>query len=129
MVIAVGDIIANSLEKTGFTPDVKIIDYRSRRQAIKRPKKLGKTYVNNPGTISKESVNAIKKAIDSSLKTNKRQTVIIDGEEDLLALPAILLAPLGSVVLYGQIDLGIVFVRVFEETKSKITSIIKKFGK
>ncbi len=154
MVIAVGDIITNSLEKTGFIPDVKIIDYRSRREKItnkipmdsttltiglsevERPNSKFQTLkkiVNKPGTISKESVNAIKKAIDSCLshpsgvQPQKIQKIVIDGEEDLLALPAILLAPLNSVVLYGQMDLGVVMVEVNEIIKNKVKKILKKF--
>jgi len=43
----------------------------------------------------------------------------VTGEEDLLALPAIVLAPLGSVVLYGQYDKGVVINEVTEELKKK----------
>lgn len=118
MVIAVGDIIANSMEKVGLIPDVKIIDYRSRRQAIQKPKKIGKTYINRPGTISKEAVAAIKSG---------KKLIVIEGEEDLLALPAILFAPLGSIVLYGQIDLGVVAVTVDEIIKQKIQKILSRF--
>ena len=53
--------------------------------------------------------------------------MIVKGEEDLLALPAILFAPLNSVVLYGQIDLGVVMVEVTEEKKKGVEEILKKF--
>ena len=132
MVIAVGDIISNSLEKVKFIPDVKIIDYRSRRQEIKRPKQIGKTFINKQGTITREAATAIQKAINLSrlsggqaLKVQRKVT--IDGEEDLLALPSILLAPSGSLVLYGQIDLGVVVVEVTEKKKKQIKKIVDKF--
>ncbi len=148
MVIAVGDIIVNSLERVGFIPDVKIIDYRSRRKEIRKPSRLEKAFLNKPGTISKESVDAIKKAIEfgypkggqpPSFATHSpeasrvkkasegKQTVVINGEEDLLALPAILFAPLNSMVLYGQIDLGVIIVEVTEEKKKEIKKLLKKF--
>ncbi len=139
MVIAVGDIIATSLERIGFIPDLKIIDYRSRRKEIsnfqfpisnKIPNtkfQIYKKVVNKPGTISREAISAIKRSIELFLKTHKKQTIAINGEEDLLALPAILSAPLKTVVLYGQMDLGVVFVEVDEKIKDKIRKIIKKF--
>ena len=51
----------------------------------------------------------------------------VKGEEDLLALPAILLAPLHSIMLYGQMDMGIVMVEVTEEKKKEVMEILKKF--
>jgi uncharacterized protein (UPF0218 family) len=44
----------------------------------------------------------------------------VDGEEDLMGFPAVLLAPNGSTVLYGQPDVGIVWIPVNDQTK-KIT--------
>jgi len=52
---------------------------------------------------------------------------VIKGEEDLLTLPAILLAPLGAIVIYGQKDVGAVVVEVTEEIKQKISNIINQF--
>lgn len=127
IIIAVGDIIANSLEEVGFIPDVKIIDYRSRRKQISLAGSRLGGISNKPGTISKESVNAIQKAVHAFSEISLKQTVVINGEEDLLALPAILLAPLGSIVLYGQIDLGVVMVVVTEKKKKKIEKLLKKF--
>lgn len=128
MVVAVGDIIAMSLEKIGLIPDVKIIDYRSRRQEIQPgPASKGRTPKNNPGTVTYEAVVAINYAINNYLKSHKKQTVVIKGEEDLLALPAILFTPLGSIVLYGQIDLGVIAVQVEEKKKKDILEILQKF--
>ena len=38
--------------------------------------------------------------------------IVVEGEEDLATLPAILYAPPGSVVVYGQPDEGSVLVKV-----------------
>jgi len=130
MVIAVGDIISSSLIAAKFKPDIKIIDYRSRRQSISTRKPLPKGQTFNPaGTIRKESVKKLMKALDtqSGSKKSKTSTIVINGEEDLLTLPAILIAPLGSVVAYGQHDLGIILVLVTEEIKDKVRGIIKQF--
>ena len=60
-------------------------------------------------------------------KLHVSSQIKIQGEEDLLALPAILLAPLGSVVIYGQKDLGVVVVEVTEEKKEEVKKIINLF--
>ncbi|OFZ40262.1 MAG: hypothetical protein A2070_06905 [Bdellovibrionales bacterium GWC1_52_8] len=51
----------------------------------------------------------------------------IEGEEDLLALPAILFAPLGALVIYGHWQLGVVGVEVTEKTKDRAKSILNRF--
>ena len=136
MAIAVGDIIVDSLLKEGFDPDVKIIDFRSRRQVIPRnevTRDLAKRkYINKPGTINIKTTEKLKKLIHQSISHPKgvqaRSWVIIDGEEDLLTLPAILFAPLGSLILYGHWQHGIIGVEITEEIKQAIKVIIGKFS-
>ena len=53
--------------------------------------------------------------------------IVVDGEEDLLTLPAILFAPPNSLVLYGHWQHGIIAVEVDEEMKEKIWKIIERF--
>ena len=139
IIIAVGDIISQELEKKGFTPDVKIIDYRSRRQALypstiypvreveKNSSRPART-VNTSGTINHQSVKAIDSAIKKFFSTKKSQTVVVKGEEDLLALPAIMLSPLDSHIYYGHWQLGVIGVEVNCQTKEKITRLLKKFN-
>jgi len=52
--------------------------------------------------------------------------IFVRGEEDLAALPAILLAPEGSVVLYGQPDEGVVFVSITKSKKEEILDLLDK---
>ena len=136
MAIAVGDIIVDSLLKEGFDPDVKIIDFRSRRQVIPRnevTRDLAKRkYINKPGTINIKTAEQLRKFIHQSIRhpsgVQARSWLIIDGEEDLLTLPAILFAPLGSLVLYGHWQHGIIGVEITEEIKQAIKVIIGKFS-
>jgi uncharacterized protein (UPF0218 family) len=60
-------------------------------------------------------------------QAHHKQTIVVAGEEDLLALPAILLAPLGAIVLYGQWDRGAILVKVNEEKKKEVLGIVEKF--
>jgi pantetheine-phosphate adenylyltransferase len=131
LTIAVGDIIANSMEKYGLTPDIKVVDFKSRRVVIPVQKNKNTEaiheHVNDPGTINPKSVIGINKAIAKFLTYYEPQTVKVRGEEDLLTLPAVMLAPLGSLVLYGHWQLGVIAVEVSEMEKTKIIELLKKF--
>ena len=137
MIIAVGDIIVDSLLKTGIDPDVKIIDFRSRRKefslfnfqfSIKSQISNLKKYKNNPGTINLKTSEVIQEKIKQALYKKEKSWIVVEGEEDLLALPAILFAPLNSLVLYGHWQHGIIAVEVNEKMKNKALSIIDKFN-
>jgi len=133
MVIAVGDIVTMSLIKHGFKPSISVIDHRSRRHEITY--KNGSKNFNSPfftvknqaGTISNKAIEAFRLSLKKYFQTKKNQLIVIEGEEDLLALPAILLAPLGSLVLYGQWNLGVVAVEVTEERKKEVEKLLSKF--
>ena len=139
--ITVGDIITDSLLKEGIEPDVKVIDNRSRREDYIRSDpflnstKKGQTLINKPGTINLKTAEKLKELIHTKLirlpPTNYPLPtdcwLVVNGEEDLLTLPAILFAPLNSLVLYGHWQHGIIAVTVDEEIKEKVRKIIKKF--
>jgi len=136
MVIAIGDIIVDALMKQGIEPEVKIIDFRSRRKEflisnfkfLFKSKFLNfKKYINEPGTINIKTAEKLQQMIRHPSGVEAKSWLVIDGEEDLLALPAILFAPLGSLVLYGHWQLGVVGVEVTEEIKEKVFQTIKKF--
>ncbi len=128
-VISVGDVVSDSLVKNKFKPDLQIIDNRSQRRLLtSKQKKLGETSYKNPaGTIQRTAVLALNKKINTIIDSQKKEVLIIQGEEDLLALPAMLLAPLNSVVIYGQSNLGVIIVPVTEELKYKVEGIIRQF--
>ena len=123
--IAVGDAVSESLMKNEVFPDVFIIDNRVMRKEI-TPIEFGAErtlYAKNPaGTISKEAWEKIKNALNSDSRTK----IIIDGEEDLLALPAVLFAPEKSFVVYGQPHEGMVIIKVTEEKRREVESIINE---
>jgi len=53
--------------------------------------------------------------------------LIIDGEEDLLVLPVVQYAPIGSVVYYGQPGEGLVKVVVTKEKKRQVVALVAQF--
>lgn len=131
LLITVGDIVSKSLNEINCVPDIEIIDFRTRRTLYDKKALIdfkGKMYHNPPGTIHKEVVDVFKTAIDELVVKPGKRKIAIDGEEDLLTLPAILLAPLHSIVCYGQFDLNAVIqVEVTEQKKEIIFSLLRQF--
>lgn len=134
--IAVGDIAAINLYRLGIQADISIIDYKTMRHGLTEDdqKELSKLQsistimraVNQPGTIERRAVGVLKKALSNLLETKYKQVVLIEGEEDLMTIPAILLSPLETFVLYGQPEKGIVVVKVTEKKKKEASSILSK---
>ena len=117
-IISVGDIVSLNLHKHNIHPQLTIIDNISLRdQPIPKEAEVEKTiYVDNPqGTITQETILAIRKALDK----NEHTHIVVNGEEDLLTLIAVLFAPENTFVVYGQPHLGIVVVKVTPERKSQ----------
>lgn len=124
VIISVGDIVSKNLMKSQALPQLSIVDNKVMRRKIRQIQmKAEKTFhvKNPPGTITEEAV----KAIQDALKSSQRIKIVVDGEEDLLTLIAILYAPLNSFVVYGQPNEGIVVVKVTPEKKAHVSEILK----
>lgn len=123
--IAVGDKVSANIFGKGIALDVAIVDNKVMRKPI-APVKLEawKTYnLTNPaGTIADEAWEILKQAVGQKA----RAKVLVEGEEDLLTLVAVLSAPEGSMVVYGQPREGIVVVNVTEVTKRRIREIVER---
>jgi uncharacterized protein (UPF0218 family) len=122
-IITVGDIVSKNMIKYGLPIDVIIVDNKTMREPIPPIKvETDQTlYAKNPpGTITNEAWISIKQAINN----NGRTKVVIEGEEDLLTIVTVLLAPDNSLVLYGQPHRGIVVVKVNQKTKQKMQNIL-----
>jgi len=126
-IIAVGDIVTKNLQDHKIPPDLAIIDCHNMRKKIQRViHTLNIINVKNPqGTITREANEAIKEA----LKEKRPIQIVVDGEEDLLVLIAILYAPEKSAVIYGQPYEGIVFVKVSPEKKREVAKFLKAMEK
>jgi hypothetical protein len=67
--------------------------------------------------------------IRKALGEKGRTKVLVDGEEDLLALVVVLCAPENSIVVYGQPNEGVVAIRVTEETRELMHKILNAMEK
>jgi len=123
-IISVGDTVSKNLTENHLSPKLSIIDNRvMRKNAHPFQLQADKTInvKNPPGTITEEAIEAIREAI----KFDCRVKIVVNGEEDLLTLIAVLYAPEKSLVVYGQPYEGIVAIKVTPEKKTEIAEILK----
>ncbi len=127
MIITVGDRTTETLGAMGRVPDVQVVDGREERRTRSPPEVPHRSTieaVNPPGTLTTEAIEAVRKALSGP----KPVRVLVDGEEDLVAIPMIALAPVSSLVLYGQPGRGVVAVKVEATSKQRSRSILEKIG-
>jgi len=127
-IIAVGDTVSKNLAKNHILAKLSIIDNKCMRKNVQPiPLATEKTFhVKNPqGTITEEAIAAVQEALQGS----QHSKIVVEGEEDLLTLIAIMNAPQDSFVLYGQPHEGIVVVKVTQGKKTEISELLKAMEK
>jgi uncharacterized protein (UPF0218 family) len=82
------------------------------------------TVVNPAGTLSAELLSALRTALEGEGAT----LLDVDGEEDLAALPAVLVAPEGASLVYGQPGEGMVLTPVDEPTRERCRTILSQMN-
>lgn len=128
-VVTVGDACTGDLAKRGRIPDVAVVDYKTRRAedaglaaAVRSVGTKVLTARNPAATLTRE----LWAALDEAFKSGERVRVEVLGEEDLAALAAIVLAPEGTAVLYGQPGEGVVVVAVDAAAKAKVRDLLSR---
>ncbi|MGN6349502.1 MAG: GTP-dependent dephospho-CoA kinase family protein [Candidatus Nitrosocosmicus sp.] len=126
-IVTVGDTTTDKLLNFGFIPNLSIIDNKEKRILIDTPIEYDvekKIYCENkPGEISEQVIDIIKEI--TVIDFNRIQ-IIIDGEEDLLALPLFMLSPNNWTIFYGQPNFGLVVVEIDQALREKAKSIFNK---
>lgn len=123
-IISVGDVVSQNMLKQGIHPQIIIVDNKVMREKGKPIKTTinKKMNVKNPaGTLTPETWLVIEQALGHKQPTQ----VLVEGEEDLLTLVAVLEAPENSLVVYGQPHEGIVTVKADEKTKKRVQQIVE----
>ncbi|WP_424013464.1 GTP-dependent dephospho-CoA kinase family protein [Halorubrum xinjiangense] len=127
--IAVGDVVTYHLREAGRVPDAALVDGKTEREAVREEiaTALSSTEerritVENPAAALSA---ALLDAIAEALAAGEPVTIEVTGEEDLAALPAMLAAPLGSTVVYGQPGEGMVRVAITPETRRKARELFE----
>ena len=128
LVVAVGDRVAETVQAArGRSPDVFVVDGMERRvpRDVPRIAHAATLKAKNPaGRITRSARTAIKRAMVGE----KPVMVLVEGEEDLLAIPAVVEAPVGAVVFYGQPAVGVVAVVVDEKSKASARETLRRMA-
>ncbi|MFX1514847.1 MAG: GTP-dependent dephospho-CoA kinase family protein [Promethearchaeota archaeon] len=135
--VSIGDYCTRSLFDVHFLPEIIIYDGKTlRKKKIDLDLELYRDIkvFNPPEWISHKAWTILEntiRQIQSYTPGKCRVAVRIDGEEDLLVIPAIILLPLGSMVVYGQppitTDEGIVCALVTPSLKKLAKELLEKF--
>ncbi|MFB6132130.1 MAG: GTP-dependent dephospho-CoA kinase family protein [Halanaeroarchaeum sp.] len=125
-IVTVGDVVTFHLERAGVTPHVAVVDGISEREPVSDDIERGipdtereVTLENPPGTLTEPLLRALGEALESDSTTLVR----VDGEEDLAALPAVLMAPVGASVVYGQPGEGMVRADVNDARRERVRDL------
>ncbi|SFR50279.1 GTP-dependent dephospho-CoA kinase family protein [Halogeometricum limi] len=128
-VVAVGDVVTYHLREAGHPPDVAVVDGQTKREAVSEEIRRAlsdpesrRDVANPAGALTDELAACLREA----LLADGPVTVVVDGEEDLAVLPAVVAAPPGASVVYGQPDEGMVLVTVTDETKAEMRSLLAR---
>jgi len=127
--IAVGDVVTYHLREAGRVPDVALVDGKTEREAVRKEIATALAETTERRTTVENSAAALSAALldalAAALAAADPVTIEVTGEEDLAALPAMLAAPLGSTVVYGQPGEGMVRVAVTPETRRRARELFE----
>jgi uncharacterized protein (UPF0218 family) len=126
-VVAVGDVVSHHLFRAGHAPRVAVVDGLTERAAAPDAVRSSipspdLTVDNEAGTLSRDLLVALRDAIGREGPT----VIEVAGEEDLAALPALIVTPLGGSVVYGQPGEGMVLARVDEAARERVRDLLSR---
>jgi uncharacterized protein (UPF0218 family) len=131
-VVTVGDFCTLDLVARGRSPDICLVDFKTKRQedpelreALERVGSKVLRVTNAAGTVMPDAWRVVSEAF----KSKERVRIEVRGEEDLLALVCIALAPASAAVLYGLPSHGVVVVRADDAAKSRVLDILRRMDR
>lgn len=132
--IVIGDYSTYFFVKNDIDFEVCVVDYKTERKPVSPEVKrmidnamVGRKVLrinNPPGTVSDDAIEMVKKWI----KKPQRLFVIVDGEDDLVALPFFLSVSQSYCIVYGIRDKGMVIKQVTEGFKRKMVERFKRLS-
>jgi len=126
--IAVGDVVTADLLEAGLRPDVAVVDMKVMRLPVDEKTKRAVDAFEATVVRVKNQAGSITPELREALEAAKPPLkIVVEGEEDLATLPAVLSAPLGSAVVYGQPGEGLVLVEVTEPKRREFEMLLKQF--
>ena len=130
MVLAVGDVVTQTMLDHGVLPKLMLVDGVTQRgtstlHALDNLPSHGVKRVevrNPPAQITHELLSAM----DAGLRGKGSTLIHVIGEEDLAALPAMIMAPEGAAVCYGQPNQGVVVVIVTSVVRQRAKELLEQ---
>ena len=130
-IITVGDMVTYHLLEAGRVPDVALVDERTERTAVDDGVIASfsgfdreVSVANPPATLTAELLGELQSAI---ARAGEETTLIrVDGEEDLATLPALVAAPAGASIVYGQPGEGMVHVEVTHTSTDRARDLLSR---
>ncbi len=127
--VTVGDYCTVEALESSTRPKLAVVDMKVERRGDERMKvhlsseeAVVVEVANPPAEISSEVWHALERAYRSP----GRSIIKISGEEDLVALPAIALAPAETTIAYGQPGQGVVLVEVNDESRNRVERLMER---
>ncbi|MFB6205700.1 MAG: GTP-dependent dephospho-CoA kinase family protein [Haloglomus sp.] len=135
--IAVGDIVTYHLLMDHSRPAIALVDGKTKREAVEADVREAidtgafdhhVTVCNPAATLTADLLAELRAALDRATAGEGQSTVIevVDGEEDLAALPALAVAPDGAGIVYGQPDEGMVLATVDDEARGSVWDLMAR---
>jgi len=132
-VVTVGDVVTYHLLRADRRPDVALVDRKTKRETVDDAiwaaidgfdRRIGVS--NPPATLSASLLTELRSAFDRTGAGEGTTVLVVDGEEDLAALPAVLAAPEGASVVYGQPDEGMVLATTTPERRAVVRDLLER---
>lgn len=131
LIISVGDLTTINLQKEGIIPHMGILDNKIERKDSPYENEIVYDKVtlkahNPPGTITQDLWNTIEEGFRLIKTARYNILIVVDGEEDLAVIPCAIMAPPGSIIIYGQPGEGVVILEV-DKLKNKTEKLMDAF--
>jgi len=127
--LAVGDVVTYHLAAAGATLDLAVVDGQTERETVTEEVRAGLPALDCRVEVSNEAATlsaALVSALVDAVASDETVLVVVDGEEDLAALPLFLLAPEGATVVYGQPGEGMVRATVTAERRTSVRALLER---
>ena len=134
LLIAVGDVTVLGFQTAGRPADIAFIDGRTKRSHWASSDQINKNLFDNiiecnspAGSLTISLLDACKTSVSLWKENGGSSLIIVSGEEDLAPLLLHPLAPIGSVVVYGQPGRGVVVRWCDEDSKNRCRDLLSDF--
>ncbi|MDZ7746767.1 MAG: DUF359 domain-containing protein [Halobacteriales archaeon] len=127
-IVAVGDIVTYHLLEAGYYPSLALVDGKTKRERVREAVREATTGFDERVELESPA-GALSASILEVLVAERDGTTLVEvlGEEDLTALPAVLVLPDGASVVYGQPDEGMVLATVTPELREQVRALLDSF--